>query len=181
VYEPLGLRDTWLPRLEPHAGALPTGYMGPVVGWKHSAMFGTLGPTTILDKSTAERSAGGLAATARDALRFLSTLMERGLLPESTLRTMLPSRPILPLGDFSGAVPTEKTDAYGRGLARMRVGGRELVGHGGLYNGHAAGLWYLPECRLTVVVYANRGLVNMRSALAPVISGISESPACSRR
>jgi D-alanyl-D-alanine carboxypeptidase len=165
LYEPLTLHNTWLPKLERPAGELPTGYMGPVRGWKHSEMFGNLGPTTQLDESTAERSAGGLAASAKDALAFLGNLMEGRFLKAETLGGMMPSRPILPLGDFDGTPATAKTDGYGQGLARMRVGERELIGHGGLYNGHSAGLWYIPSCKLTLVVYANRGLVNMRRAL----------------
>lgn len=40
IYEPLGLRRTWLAQHEEARGPLPVGYMGPVEGWKHSEMFG---------------------------------------------------------------------------------------------------------------------------------------------
>lgn len=174
LYQPLALEHTWLPKLERHDGEIPTGYMGPVPGWTHSEMFGRLGPTTQLDESTAERSAGGLAASAEDALAFLSSLMGGQVVQAETLRTMMPSRSIPPLGQFDGQPSTAKTDGYGQGLARMQVAGRDLVGHGGLYNGHSAGLWYIPACQVTLVVYANRGLVNIRRALDAVIRAVGE-------
>lgn len=48
IYEPLGLRRTWLAQHEEARGPLPVGYMGPVEGWKHSEMFGELGSTAVL-------------------------------------------------------------------------------------------------------------------------------------
>jgi D-alanyl-D-alanine carboxypeptidase len=176
LYRPLRLTNTWLPKLEAHAGTLPTGYLGPVRDWKHSEMFGTLGPTTVLDQSTAELSAGGLAATADDALAFLGALMDGRIVQAPRLADMMPSQPIAALGNFDGPPSKEKTDAYGQGLARMQLAKREMIGHGGLYNGHSAGLWYLPSCHLSFVVYANRGLVNIRAALETLVDQLAALP-----
>jgi D-alanyl-D-alanine carboxypeptidase len=166
LYEPLGLERTWLAWHEPSRGDLPTGYMGHVDGWEHSQMFGDLGPTTALDRSPVEWGAGGLAATAADAMHFLSALMTGTLVRDSTLIAMTDFRSTPPLGTASDS---DADDGYGLGLVRMQRAAYTLIGHGGLFTGHTSGLWYLPECRVTVSLYFNRGFVNQRAALDRVL------------
>lgn len=176
LFEPLGLRRTWLTLHEERpgsvAGALPTGYLGPVEGWPHAEMFGALGPTTVLDHSPVEWGAGGLAAPAGDALGFLHGLLRGELLEPASLEAMIRFRPTPALG--VAAAEGEPENGYGLGLVRMERAGLELVGHGGLFTGHTAGLWHVPERDLTIALCFNRGFVGQRTALdrvLPVVAG----------
>ncbi|NOT07437.1 MAG: beta-lactamase family protein [Gemmatimonadales bacterium] len=166
VFEPLGIRRTWLHGREEPRGAVPVGYMGKVAGWKHSEMFGELGATTVLDRSSVELSAGGLIAPAEEALRFLHELLAGKLLSRASLDLMLQFRPTRPLGvSDSSTVSPDRSDGYGLGLVRMELPGVTLLGHGGLYNGHTAGLWYLADQGVTVALYVNRGFIDQRGIL----------------
>lgn len=169
IYEPLGIEDTWLSEHEP--ALLPlhtTGYMGKVDAWKHSEMFGELGPTTVLDRSPVEWGAGGVVSTAAGAIRFLSGLMNGALLGPEHLAAMQSFRdtPRQGIGPTSGV---SMPDGYGLGLVRMELPGASLVGHGGLFTGHTAGVWYLPACGVTIALYMNRGFVGQRDALEIIV------------
>lgn len=168
---PLRLSETWLSLYEdPRAQLAITGYMGRVASWEHSAMFGELGPTTRLDRSNVEWGAGGLAATASDALGFLSALMAGEVVSPAGLAEMLDFRATPPLG-VTGAEP-DLESGYGLGLARVRRTGYEAIGHGGLFTGHTAGVWYLPRQEVTVALYLNRGFVGQRRMLDRVVREI---------
>jgi D-alanyl-D-alanine carboxypeptidase len=170
IYRPLGISRTWLAWHEEPRAPLPTGYLGRVEGWKHSEMFGELGATTALDRSPVEWGAGGLAAPAEEAGRFLGGLMAGELLAPASLEGMMQFRTTPPLG-VSGpsATPADKADGYGLGLATMERAGYRLVGHGGLFTGHTAGLWQVPDCGVTIALYFNRGFVDQRSVLDKVV------------
>jgi D-alanyl-D-alanine carboxypeptidase len=182
IYSPLDIRRTWLPKQEDELAPLPTGYLGLVKGWKHSERFGELGATTVLDGSSVELAAGGLAASAEDALRFLRGLVGGRLLQPASFAAMKEFRATPALGNFNGeegAAP--EPEGYGMGLARMERAGRRLIGHGGLYNGHSAGLWHLPDCDLTLTLYFNRGLLEMRPALDQIVTALTQNPDGSTR
>lgn len=166
IYEPLGLRRTWLHQHEEARAPVPTGYMGKVESWKHSEMFGELGATTVLDRSSAELAAGGLVAPAEEALRFLRAMFAGELLSSASLEAMMQFRSTPPLGgDSKAAPPGSRPDGYGLGLIRMERPGFTLLGHGGLYNGHTSGLWHLPDHGLTIALYFNRGFIDQRAVL----------------
>lgn len=175
IYEPLELKKTWLTWHEPAALPLEvTGYMGPVEGWDHSDMFGELGPTTILDRSPVEWGAGGLAASATDALTFMHGLMTGQLLGQSMHENMTTFRTTPRLGASpSSASEASRSDGYGLGLVRMERPGFTLVGHGGLFTGHTAGLWYVPRCDVTISFFFNRGFVGQRPALDRILPAIN--------
>jgi D-alanyl-D-alanine carboxypeptidase len=182
LYRPLGLRRTWLTWHEEARAPIPTGYMGRVEAWKHSEMFGELGPTTPLDRSPVEWGAGGLAASADDALRFLSALFAGELLTPASLEAMTRFRPTPRLGVSSDkAPPGARPDGYGLGLVRMERAGFTLIGHGGLFTGHTAGLWHLPDCGVTIALYFNRGFVDQRAVLDRVVPVAARSPGASTR
>ncbi len=176
IFAPLGLEHTWLTWHEP--GPLPlsvTGYMGPVTAWEHSQMFGDLGATTLLDRSPAEWGAGGLATSAEDALQFFDALMAGRLLTSSSLELMTEFRDTPPLGMPEPNAPeAHEPDGYGLGLIRMERPGFSLIGHGGAFTGHTAGLWHVPNCGVTIALYFNRGLVGQRSALDRTLAWIKE-------
>jgi D-alanyl-D-alanine carboxypeptidase len=174
IYEPLGIRDTWLSEHEPaRLPLLTTGYMGHVDAWKHSEMFGELGPTTVLDRSPVEWGAGGLVSTAAGAISFLSGLMNGALLGAEQLAAMQSFRdtPRQGIGRASGVT---KPDGYGLGLVRLELPGSTLVGHGGLFTGHTAGVWYLPACDVTIALYMNRGFVGQRDALDVIVGSLAK-------
>lgn len=181
IYEPLGLRRTWLAWHEEARGPLPTGYMGPVKEWKHSEMFGELGATTVLDKSPVEWGAGGLAAPVEEAIGFLRGLFEGKLLAPASIEDMARFRSIPPLGGVVDAEPGAPSDGYGLGLIQMERAGVTLLGHGGLFTGHTAGLWHIPDCGVTIALYFNRGFVNFRAALDQIVPGVTRNPDGSTR
>jgi D-alanyl-D-alanine carboxypeptidase len=174
LFKPLGLPETWLPARTRGRGQLSTGYMGWVPSWKHSEMFGSLGPTTALDQSPNEGAAGGLAASASDALRFLEGLVSGRLVASATYARMTEFVPTPPLGGTESG--TTRTDGYGLGLISMDRAGFRLIGHGGLFNGHTAGLWYLPACDVTIALYVNRGFIDVRAALDLIVGYVAASP-----
>lgn len=166
LYAPAGLERTWLTWHEEAAGELSPGFMGTIEEWEHSEMFGEIGATTRLDRSPVEWGAGGLAAPAADALRFLGGLMRGELLSEASLEEMKDFRETPPLGMPARAdADAETGNGYGLGLVRMVRHGLTFIGHGGLFTGHTAGLWYVPECDAVISVYFNRGFVGHRDLL----------------
>lgn len=182
IYEPLGLRRTWLALHEEARGSLPVGYMGPVEGWKHSEMFGELGPTTVLDQSPAEWGTGGLAATAEEGALFLRGLFAGKLLAPASLEAMQQFRAIPTLGLFSKSMaPPSQFEGYGMGLIKMERAGVTLLGHGGLFTGHAAGLWHIPDRGITIALCFNRGLIDQRVAIDRVVHAVVSSPSGSKR
>ncbi|MGE0554889.1 MAG: serine hydrolase domain-containing protein, partial [Gemmatimonadales bacterium] len=117
LFEPLEIRHTWLTLHEEPRGTLPTGYLGPVESWSHSAMFGELGPTSVLDTSSVEWGAGGLATPAVDALRFLSGLFRDRIVSSAILEVMTDFRETPSLG-VTDSASTEESDGYGLGVVR---------------------------------------------------------------
>lgn len=166
VLDPLGLERTWLDGWEPPRGELEMrGTLGKVDWWEHSGHFGELGDATVLDGGNLEWAAGGLAATAGDALVFLDRLLDGPFLTEASraaLESWVPARPL-------GSPDAGGEWFYGSGLIRRRLNGLTAIGHGGAYNGYTAGLWRLEECDLTVVFGINRGLVAPEQTLDPLL------------
>lgn len=172
IFRPRGLQRTWLTWHEPPRAPLPiTGYMGRTDAWEHSAMFGELGPTTALDRSPVEWGAGGLAGPAADALEFMDALMNGLLLMPQSLDSMQTFRTTPSLG--VGGTTADLASGYGLGLVRMERAGYTVVGHGGLFTGHTAGLWHLPSCGVTIVLFFNRGFVGQRRILDRVVPAIA--------
>jgi len=174
IFDPLGLSGTWM--VDHESGPrhrLPTGYMGPVDAWPHSKLFGRFGPTTLLDRAPAEWGSSGLAGPIRDGLTFLGRLIEGELTDASTLGSMTVYRGTPPLG-VPAADRREDEHGYGLGLVWTRRRGYDLVGHGGLFNGHTAGFWYIRQCRLTVGLYMNRGFTGQWPVLDRVLDALDQ-------
>lgn len=179
IYEPLGIRGTWLAwHEEPRTPLpMPTGHMGPVEEWKHSEMFGELGETTVLDRSPVEWGAGGLVAPAEESIRFLRGLFAGDLLAPASLESMTQFRSTPPLGvSDPNATSSDPSDGYGLGLVRVERAGFTLLGHGGLFTGHTAGLWHIPDRGITIALYFNRGFINQRAVLDQVLPIVTRSP-----
>jgi D-alanyl-D-alanine carboxypeptidase len=179
IYQPLQIQHTWVAKHEEDLAPLPTGYMGPVKEWKHSEMFGELGATTVLDRSSVEWSAGGLVAPADDAIRFLRGLFGDELLDPASLKVMTQFRATPPLGVTDGSA-AQSNDGYGMGLIRMERAGYTILGHGGLFNGHTAGLWHVPACGITMALYFNRGFIDQRAVLEQILPVVTGSTKCAQ-
>ncbi len=118
--------------------------------------------STELDESWLEWGSGGVVSTLREQIIFLTDLLagsEGQLISDNSLKLM---------HDFlSMDGPAADSDApigssYGFGLIRERRDGYTLIGHGGMFNGFTAGLWYVPTDDgppLIVALIANRGLI----------------------
>jgi hypothetical protein len=131
----------------------------------------------VLDHSPVEWGAGGLVAPADEAIRFLRGLFGGELLKPSSLEAMMEFRPTPPLGiPDAQPAPGAPSDGYGLGLIRMERAGFTLLGHGGLFTGHTAGLWDVPECGITIALYFNRGFIGQRAVLDRVLPLVTGSP-----
>ncbi len=166
MFAPLGLERTWLSQYEDAPLELATtGYLGPLPFWSHSEMFGELGPTTGLDGGNMEWGAGGVVSSAEDALGFLTALLGGDLISSDSLRGMESWVETPFLGAPRPETPPDLEDGYGFGLIRIVRPGYQMIGHGGVYNGHTAGLWRVPECEATVAFYLNRGFSDGRALM----------------
>lgn len=171
IFEPLELESTWLDQYEEPRGRLAaTGYMGPLPFWPHSRRFGALGPTTALDRGNLEWGAGGMVSTAEEATRFLEALLGGELLSDESLTAMRDWVETPPLGSPGSETPPDRENGYGLGLARSVRAGYRMIGHGGLYNGHTAGLWSVPECSASIAFYVNRGFVDSRAIMDHLVA-----------
>jgi CubicO group peptidase (beta-lactamase class C family) len=103
-------------------------------GWAVHPWADVLLPEPVVDLGLMA-PAGQLWSTVGDLCRFGAFLAEgdeRVLSADSVREMRAPSAP-LEAGGWSGT--------YGLGVQVLRVGGRELVGHGGSLPGFVAGLW----------------------------------------
>jgi D-alanyl-D-alanine carboxypeptidase len=107
---------------------------------------GQLVPSTSL--ATAAWTSGGYAGSVEAMARWADGLFAGEVIEPGSLDEMTDFRPSTALGD-----------AYGLGLARFEVDGREAWGHGGGMPGFHSGLTYLPKERLTLFVVWNDDLI----------------------
>ena len=129
-----------------------------------------------------ELSAGGLAAPAEESIQFLRWLFAGKLLAPASLEAMQGFRATPPLGLFSkSTAPPSKFEGYCMGFVKIERAGVTLLGHGGLFTGHSAGLWHIPERGITIALYLNRGLLDQRAALDQVIHLVTRSSASPAR
>jgi CubicO group peptidase (beta-lactamase class C family) len=90
-------------------------------------------------------SAGALASTVTDLIRWQRGLVSKKLLDDESYQTMT-TRGVRSNG--------EQID-YGMGLFIRKSGGRRTIGHGGGINGFRSDLTYYPESDHTIVVLTN--------------------------
>ena len=157
ILDPLGLDDTWLAYWEPARGEVKsTGYLSAMESWPLSKMFGELGPTTSFDGSNLGFGHSGLVSTLEDGLMFLSSLMKGEIIDDNMMEKM---QSFVALSD-APAEGNKPVSGYGLGLFHIVRPGYEMLGHGGMFNGHTAGLWYFPACDTTIALYVNRGFID---------------------
>ena len=120
-------------------------------------------------------SAGALASSVCDLIRWQRRLVSQQLLKEKSYETMT-RRGVLANG--------EQTD-YGMGLVIRESGGRKTISHGGGINGFRSHLTYYPESDHTIVVLANSvsaqpGQISKRIAQHLFATPGSEDDSCGR-
>ncbi len=104
--------------------------------------------------------------------------MRGSLLSASSLGVMTEFQPTPPLGIAGRSDSASEADnGYGLGLVRMVRNGFTLIGHGGLFIGHTAGVWFVPECDAAIALYFNRGFVGQRELLDGVTALLAEGGA----
>lgn len=181
IFEPLGLETTWLAQYEPPRAPLAvTGYLGPLPFWPASEMFGELGPTTVLDQTNIEWGAGGVISAAEESLRFLAAVLESGderIVSPVGRAAMQSFHPSIPLGRPPGTDLSGIEAGYGLGLVREVAPDFERLGHGGMFNGHAAGLFHFPRCDLSVALFVNRGFVQLLTMYDQLLPTLGCPPA----
>ena len=155
ILAPLGLEHTWLAFWEPPRGAIEiTGYMDEIPGWPHNEVFAPTRASTPIDTNNSGYGHSGLASTLQDGVTFLRALLGGTLLSKASTQAMqqyvaMKGKPP------RKAEPNEM--GYGLGLVHMVLPGSEMIGHGGNFNGHSAGVFYLPACDTYISVAYNRG------------------------
>jgi len=171
IFEPLDLDSAWLNAWEPPRGEIVVeGHLGTVAGWAHSEMFGELGSTTPIDRGNIEWGSGGVIATAEDSLDFLAALLDGEVISPESLALMTDFVETPPLGGAAALSAGDLANYYGFGISRsVRPAGYSRVGHGGIYNGHQAGLWRLEPCGHSVALFVNRGFVDDRRMLDRIV------------
>lgn len=70
------------------------------------------------------------------------------------------------------AAPADEALQFVGGL--MRGERFSLIGHGGLFTGHTAGSWYVPQCDTAISLYLHRGFVGQRRLLDAVLDLLAE-------
>jgi D-alanyl-D-alanine carboxypeptidase len=122
VFEPLGLRGTWLPT---HATDIPSpasrGYSLPRSP-SGDVLDGPLLDVTVQDPSWAW-AAGGLVSNLQDLVRFFRALLGGRLLPPGLLAEMRTTVAVPP-----GSIPLPLYDRYGLGLLEVATPAGRLVG-----------------------------------------------------
>jgi CubicO group peptidase (beta-lactamase class C family) len=141
LFEPLGMTDTSLDRLDRVALQLATGYV-----------FGRRGPQPAPDRDWICRlGAGGIYSTPRDLGRFVAALLGGGanhhgrVLEAATLATMFEPH-------FR---PDPRIPGRGLGFFRAEAAGHPLVGHDGLLPGFNTELLVAPNDGVGVFALTN--------------------------
>lgn len=149
VLAPLGLADTafW-----PHEAMVKRFSVGHLVGFGDADLPRVATPWPI---GRASASAGGIASTVNDLLRYARLHLlqhvegQAPALSDDSVRAM--REPVVVAGGTA--------DAWGLSWAIRFVGGRTVIGHGGATNGFIADLSILPDegFAIATLTNANRG------------------------
>jgi D-alanyl-D-alanine carboxypeptidase len=148
ILDPLGLKGTFMAWYEGRAVAVP-----PAGGDPSTPALAGLG--------TAAWTAGALASTPEDLVRFGAALFGGELVSPETLALMVTP------GDTYGEGAT-----YGLGIEILELAGHQVWGHRGGMPGYQSALFYLPASGVLLAVCANStapGFPELRRMLLEVI------------
>jgi D-alanyl-D-alanine carboxypeptidase len=148
ILDPLGLEDTFMAWYEDRAVAVPPAGGDP-------------GTPALTGLGTGAWTAGALASTPEDLVRFGAALFGGDLVSPGTLALM-----VTPGEDYGeGAI-------YGLGVEILEFAGHEVWGHRGGMPGYQSALFYLPASGVLLAVCANStepGFPELREMLLGVI------------
>lgn len=155
LLEPLGLEATWYQLAEPPAVArLARAHR--LVGLGEAAVARVVAPASDVlpfrSVVSAAGGAGGIAATADDAARWMAALGRGDVLGGATYEEM--TRGVRP-----GRAPADGRP-YGLGVQLSRIAGRVAIGHSGRYLGFRSVVRYLPGERVAIAVLTNQSVVD---------------------
>lgn len=109
---------------------------------------------------------GGLAGTPRDLARWLAALLAGAPPLRGVLEALTAPRPLA----------DGRNSSYGLGLARLRLGEEELVGHGGSLPGYKNHVLMAPARGAGVVVACNREDADPLGMALAVMGGLLGTP-----
>jgi CubicO group peptidase (beta-lactamase class C family) len=109
---------------------------------------------------------GGMCSSARSLALWMRALAAGRLLPPARVQEMVTTSALL-----AGFTPP-----YGYGLATVTVAGRPAWSHAGGGEGWGAWVAYLPEDKLTVVVFGNRGWLWSTDLGVPIVRALLGQP-----
>jgi len=109
---------------------------------------------------------GGMCATARSLALWMRALAAGRILPHARVQEMV----------TTAELPGGFTPPYGYGLSTVTVGGRPAWSHAGGGEGWGAWVAYLPEDKLTVVVFGNRGWLWSTDLGVPIVRAMLGQP-----
>lgn len=110
---------------------------------------------------------GGLAGTPRDLARWLAALLADAAPLRGALAALTAPR----------ALADGRCSFYGLGLARLRLGGEELVGHGGSLPGYKNHVLMAPARGAGVVVACNREDADPLAMALDIMAALLDTPA----
>jgi CubicO group peptidase (beta-lactamase class C family) len=109
---------------------------------------------------------GGMCASARSLASWMRALAAGRILPEARVQEMV----------SIAALPAGFTPPYGYGLSVVTVAGRPAWSHAGGGEGWGAWVAYLPDDKLTVVVFGNRGWLWSTDLGVPIVRALLGQP-----
>ncbi|GGX88403.1 serine hydrolase domain-containing protein [Streptomyces hiroshimensis] len=153
IIAPLGLHSTRLPR---HERTVPAP-AGRSYSWFTDDPDRRMHDVTDFDPSLI-RATGDLISSPEDLDRFLTALLQGGLLPPAQQREL---KTTVPTGEDSGA-------AYGLGLFRFTLCGTEVWGHTGLFVGTQSVAFVSADTRHSLVFNFNTDTLSDTDAAGDV-------------
>jgi CubicO group peptidase (beta-lactamase class C family) len=109
---------------------------------------------------------GGMCSSARGLASWMRALASGRILPAARVQEMV----------STAALPFGSTPPYGYGLSTVTVAGRPAWSHAGGGEGWGAWAAYLPDDKLTVVVFGNRGWLWSTDLGVPIVRALLEQP-----
>jgi D-alanyl-D-alanine carboxypeptidase len=178
LLEPLGLDETWSQAAERPRAETSRGHrlIGTGAARKPSPVIDGRPVMPFRSVITAAGGAGNIAATSRDAARWMDALVRGDVLRPETKERMLADAAYT---DALGArVP------YGMGLQITELRHRVSIGHSGRLLGFRAVVRVLPGDGMTIAVLTNQSTIDptlvASSMLAYVLPKVTDCPTCNR-
>jgi D-alanyl-D-alanine carboxypeptidase len=169
---PLGLLHTFLQGPQPPPGPAAHGYDASTsTSWAATDLSDGTRYLPFTSLATALGTAGGLATTADDLLRWAQALYGGHVLVPADLAQMVD------VGLTRGLHPRWP---YGLGLQQVTIGGAVTWGHSGLLSGFHAAMRYVPATGLTIAVLINTDTVDPDGLVAAFLGILQPGPPAPR-